>query len=59
MSDVTCPSCGREYRVSWISLPARDRDSQNCACGHELNRWNSSTIPFYELVSEPTKTDKS
>ena len=51
--EFTC-SCGAVYRKAIQRLPTRDSDSATCSvCGSEMDRWNSTRVPDYELVRRP------
>lgn len=52
-AEVICEGCGAVYAVTVTKLPCRDSDSFNCeVCGHEINKWNSTSVPSYELVKK-------
>jgi hypothetical protein len=51
--EFTCP-CGAVYRKTFQRLPTRDSNSAICSvCGHEMDRWNSTRVPDYELKRRP------
>lgn len=49
--DVTC-NCGRVYERTVDRLPTRDAGSFKCQCGHELESWNSTFSPNFELKQD-------
>lgn len=36
--------CGRAYRLEKLSVPMRDKDSIDCACGETLCSWNGGVM---------------
>ena len=53
MTEVTC-KCGAVYRKGSEALRWRDNDTFNCqVCGVEMDSWNSSRVPTYELIRRP------
>lgn len=51
----TC-ECGAVYEVDYDKVPFRDQDSYDCdVCGKELDRWSSSRIPKFRLITKPPK----
>lgn len=56
MSKVTCPECGAVYERREHKVTFRDKDSQSCGCGYELESWNGSRIPSYELITRGRET---
>lgn len=49
--EVTCEKCGSIYR-KWVDrYPMRDDGRFNCSvCGHEMDSWNSTFSPSYDLI---------
>jgi hypothetical protein len=50
MTEKTCPDCGAVYEVTQIKVPMRDKDREECACGHILASWDGSNIPQFRLI---------
>jgi transposase-like protein len=47
----SCPKCNSVYKVTIHRFPMRDSDYFNCAvCDYEMNRWNDTESPSYELI---------
>lgn len=58
MAQRTC-SCGRVWDVWYENIPFRDKDSLNCICGAELERWNGGCVYYGKLISEPDDDDQN
>ncbi len=51
--DFVCPHCGAKYRTVIHRFPARDSDCSTCSvCKKVMDRWNSTAVPSYTLISE-------
>lgn len=57
---VTC-QCGAIYERHETKVMFRDKDEYSCViCGKELESWNGSRIPHFNLIHDPRKApDKS
>lgn len=39
-----CHKCGRKYEIFKMSIPIRDKDSEECICECELIKWNGGVM---------------
>jgi hypothetical protein len=52
-----CEVCGALYEIEVRKVPYRDKDSFDCECGNELERWSGSEVPRYYLT-RPGRSQK-
>ena len=49
--NVSCPKCGRVWKRFTERLTVKDEDSFKCDCQHVLEKWKTTQMPSFELVS--------
>ncbi len=50
LKNETCSNCGAIYAVRYKSLPLKDDDQFNCACGQLLKSWRETGMYMYTRV---------
>jgi transcription elongation factor Elf1 len=59
-ADFTCPHCGSIYETTLHRIPQRDKDNAICnVCGREMDSWNSTEYPVYQLKSPAPDSGKT